>query len=82
MRTDVEDTQIDNKAEFIKIEPPSQFTKSKPHRTKKTFEEVLTLISKLENVIFGSLSIPTTRKAGIRVPDDIDLMDPYSLFTL
>jgi hypothetical protein len=69
-----------NNTQSAESKPPAHPTKkSKPQATKKTLEEVLNLIPKLQDVIFDPLPIPNTRNAQLRIPNGVDLMDPYAL---
>ena len=88
MNANTEDTQVDNPTKSAVAEstgsteskPPTLPTKkSKPQSTKKTLEEVLNLIPKLQDVIFDPLPIPNTRDAQLHILDGVDLMDPYAL---
>ena len=62
--------------------PISTTKPTKPQGKKEKIEDILSLIPPHETVIFDPLPVPNRRTAQLCLPSNIDILDPYAVFSL
>ena len=61
--------------------PISTTKPTKPQGKKEKIEDILSLIPPHETVIFDPLPVPNRRTAQLCLPSNIDILDPYAVFS-